>query len=108
MVSNALLAGGERVLLQTAQVVVCGKDGVQCQARILMDSASHRTFMTEQMAKRLNLQSQQVESLSLSTFGAKKPQHLDTYVVNFNIIVKDGSSISLHANVLQQITSPIR
>ena len=33
---------------------------------------------------------------------------MDTYVVNFNIIVKDGSSISLHANVLQQITSPIR
>ena len=37
-----------------------------------------------------------------------KPQNLDTYVVNFNIIVKDGSSISLHAIVLQQITSPIR
>ena len=33
---------------------------------------------------------------------------MDTYVVNFNIIVKDGSLISLHANVLQQITSPIR
>ena len=37
-----------------------------------------------------------------------KPQHLDTYVVNFNIIIKDDSSLSLHANVLQQITSPIR
>ena len=108
MVSNALLAGGERVLLQTAQVVVCGKDGVQHQARILMDSDSHQTFMTEQIAKCLNLPSQRVESLSLSTFGTKKPQHLDTYVVNFNIIAKDGSSISLHANVLQQITSPIR
>ena len=38
----------------------------------------------------------------------KKPQHSDTYVVNFNIIVKDGSSFSLHANVLQQIISPIQ
>ena len=71
VVSNALLAGGERVLLQTAQVVVHGKDGVQCQARILMESASHRTFMMTQMAKRLNLPPQQVESLSLSTFGTK-------------------------------------
>ena len=88
MVSNVLLADG---LLQTAQVVVSGKDGVQCQAHVLMDSASHRTFMTEQMAKCLNLPSQRVESLSLSTFGTKKPQHLDTYVVNFNIIVKGGS-----------------
>ena len=41
VVSNVLLAGGERVLLQTAQVVVCGKDGVQCQICILMGSASH-------------------------------------------------------------------
>ena len=40
-------------------------------------------------------------------FWNKKPQHLNTYVVNFNIIVKGGSSISLHANVLQQIISPI-
>ena len=38
----------------------------------------------------------------------KKPQHLDTYVVNFNIILKDGSSTFLHANVLQQIASPIQ
>ena len=36
----------------------------------------------------------------------QKPQHLDTYVVNLNIIVKDGS-ISLHANMFQQITSPV-
>ena len=27
--SNTLLAGGERVLLQTAQVVVCNKDGLK-------------------------------------------------------------------------------
>ena len=32
---------------------------------------------------------------------------MDTYVVNFNVIVKDGSSISLQANVFQQIISPI-
>ena len=43
--------------------------------------------------------------LSISTFGTKKPQNVDTYVVNFNIIVKDGSLISLHPNLLQQITS---
>ena len=39
--SNKLLAGGERVLLQTAQTVVCGRDGVKFEARVLMDSASH-------------------------------------------------------------------
>ena len=108
VVSNILLAGGERVFLQTAQTFVCGKDGVKFEARVLMDSASHLTFITEQMAKCLNLQPQRTESLSVSTFGTRKPQNIDTYVVNFNIITKDDSSISLYANVLQQITSSIR
>jgi len=56
-VSNALLSSGERVLLQTAQVKVCGAEGVRLQARVLMDSASHCTFMTEHMAKKLKLHS---------------------------------------------------
>ena len=71
MLSNPLLETLERVLLQTVQVVVCVKDGVQCQTCILMDIASHRTFMMAQMAKCLNLPSQRVESLSISTFGTK-------------------------------------
>ena len=79
-----------------------GKDGSKFQAHVLMDSASHRTFMTEQMAKQLNLSSERTELLSMSTFGTRKPQSLDTYVVNFSIITKDGSSVSLHANVLTQ------
>ena len=108
VVSNTLLAGGERVLLQTAQVTVCGKDGLWLQARVLMDSASHRTFMTEQMAQRLNLQSIRTELLSVSTFGTKRAQSLETYVVDFNLMTKQGSSILLHANVLKQITSPIQ
>ena len=107
VVSNTLLAGGEKVLLQTAQVVVC-KDVSKCQARVLMDSASHQTFMTEQMAKQLNLLSQRSESLSVSTFGTRKPQSIETYVIDFNMIAKDGILIPLQANVLQQITGPIR
>ena len=38
----------------------------------------------------------------------QKPQNSNTYVVNFNTIIKDGSSISLHTNMLQQITSSIQ
>ena len=64
--------------------------------------------MTEQMAKRLNLSPQRTESLLVSTFGTKKTQSLETYVVNFNIITKEGMLMSVCANVLQQITGPIR
>ena len=96
IVSNALFASGERVLLQTAQVIVCGAQGVEAQASVLMDSASHRTFMTKQMAKKLNLQPQRKETLFLSTLGTKKPQNLEMSVVT----TKKGLSVILHTNKL--------
>ena len=102
-----MLASGESVLLQTAQVIVCGTDGAKSQAHVLMDSASHRTFMTEQMAKKLKLQPQRREALSVATFGTKKPQNLETFVVEFSLTTKEGLTIGLHANVLPQITGPI-
>ena len=100
--SHALLASGEKVLLQTVKVTVIGTDGCKITARVLLDSASQRTFMTGQLAKELKLPLQQKELLSVSTFGGKKPQSLDTYVVNFSITTKDGSLITLSANVLEQ------
>ena len=44
----------------------------------------------------------------VSTFGTKKPQNLEMSVVEFTITTKEGLPVILHANVLQQITSPIR
>ena len=87
---------------------MCGAQGVEAQARVLMDRASHCTFMTEQMAKKLNLQLKRKETLLVSTFGTKKPQNLETSVVKFSITTKELLTVILHANVLQQITSPIR
>ena len=105
---HMLLTSGEWVLLQTAIVPVCCADGSNISARILLDSASQRTFMTERLAKQLNLPSQRKEMLSISTFGSKGPQSIDTYVVHFTIITKESSRVSLHANVLNQITSPVQ
>ena len=42
--SHALLASGEKVLLQTAMVTVSGDDGSKASVRLLLDSASQRTF----------------------------------------------------------------
>ena len=53
--SHALIARGEKVVLQTAKVIVSGNDGTKCTANFLFDSASQHTFMTEQLAKHLKL-----------------------------------------------------
>ena len=39
------------------------------------------------------------------TFGAKHPQDVDTYVVEFNLMTKDKSPLQLHANVVHKVTS---
>jgi len=48
------------------------------------------------------------KSLSVSTFDGTKSQYIDTHVVSFSIVVKDGPPIVLCANVLPQITGAIR
>ena len=105
----SLLASGERVLLQTAVVPLYSLDSsVIVNTRVLLDSASQRTFMTEQLARRLNLVSHGTELLSVSTFGASRPTSVDTYVVQFRVKLKDGSRMTMYANVLKQITGSIR
>ena len=44
----------------------------------------------------------------MSTFGAKNPCDVDTYVVNFNAMSKDNSPLPLHAYVVNKITGPIQ
>jgi len=67
---HTLLTSGERVILQTALVpIYCHNESI-ISAPLLLDSASQRTFMTERLAKRLDLPSQRKETLSISTFGS--------------------------------------
>jgi len=106
--TQSLLATGEKVLLQTAIVSIQGENGQVVRARVLLDSASQRTFMTNQLAQRLKLSIKHKECLSVSTFGASKATNIDTYVVNFKVYTNDGSDLTLSANVLKQITGSIQ
>ena len=104
-----LLASGEKVLLQIATVPVQKVDGsTTVIARVLLDSASQRTFMTDRLAKQLKLVPEHRESLSVSTFGAEKASNINTYVVQFRVKTKDGSHMPMFANVLNQITGNIK
>jgi len=56
---QALVASGERVLLQTAVDPIQTANGsTTVMAKVLLDNASHCTFMTDQLAKRLKLTSE--------------------------------------------------
>ena len=62
---HVLLTTGEKVLLQTARVIICGSDECKVSAYLLLDSGSQRSFMTEQLAARLKLSLLWRESLSV-------------------------------------------
>ena len=53
-----LIASGENVLLQTANVPIQMAEGTLVMESVLLDSASHHTFITEKLAKKLKLQPQ--------------------------------------------------
>jgi hypothetical protein len=104
----ALLASGESVLLATATVEVSSISGShKITARLLFDSGSQRSYITETLAKKLNLQSTSTVSLLLSTFGATKPKPINSVIVPLRIKLNDGIYFTLNANVTPFITSGI-
>ena len=60
--------GKKVVLLQTAQAVAIG-DSAQIPIRILLDSGSQLSYITNTLRQRLKLKSTRREKLSLNTFG---------------------------------------
>ena len=94
-------------MLQTAIVPVQSGDKTEIvSVRVLLDRVSHHLFMIERLAKQLKLTPQCKES-TVSTFAARKPQDVSTYVVEFNVITKDKTYLLFYANVIEQITGPI-
>ena len=78
---NSLISSGEMVLMQTAKADVQNPvNDLRQNARILLDSGSQRTYITESLAKRLNLKLGEKDECMLVTFGSEKPkrQNLET------------------------------
>ena len=106
---NVLRSSEETVLMQTAKGNVFNKvNGKQENIRMLFDSGSQRTYITEDLAKKLSLKLGEKSKISLVTFGSKKPQPLETPSTVLNIELKDGSSLQITANVIPKITGEMQ
>ncbi|CAG2200106.1 unnamed protein product [Mytilus edulis] len=105
---NSLLSSGDIVLMQTAQTTVSNTEVNETEVvRLLMDSGSQRTYITENLTKRLNLKKKATEEITLVTFGADKPKTLRTQKVSLKIKLKDGVCMLIDANVVPKITGSI-
>ena len=106
---GALAANCETVLMQSAytEVVNPGDLSMCTKARILLDCGSHRTYVTESVAKKLNLGLGSVETLSVVTFGASEPRPIRSRVTSIGLKTTDDAVLKLSANVVPRISCTI-
>ena len=98
------------VLLQTAQSLV-GKVGVvmdeKHKARIVFDSCSQRSYISNRLRSTLKLETVESENLLIKTFGDKSPKVLSCDKVKFAVTDTEGNEIIMDAYSVPTICSPI-
>ena len=73
---KALVSSGEMVLMQTAKTEIKNQYNSKCeQVRILLDSGSQRTYVTESLAEKLQPTRESGEEIKLVTFGSDKTKN---------------------------------
>ena len=104
-----LISSEKTVLMQTAKTDIENPMTSRTQTvRILLDTGSHRTYITESLPKALNLKMGELTELSLVTFGSKKPQRYRTQTTKVDITLNDRSICTVTANVVPSITGNIQ
>ncbi|MCP3660899.1 MAG: hypothetical protein GY696_00135, partial [Gammaproteobacteria bacterium] len=73
-------------------------------AQMFFDCGSQRSFISHSMAQKLRLDSLEEEQLTLYTFSAEKAQYKDSYVVEFEILQRDGQKKKICGNALKHLS----
>ena len=108
-IENVLISSVETVLMQTAKTDIRNPMTSMTQrVRMLLDTGSHRTYITESLGKTLTLNMGELTELSLVTFGSKTPQRYRTPTTKIDITLKDGRVFTITANVVPSITVNIQ
>jgi len=97
------------VLLKTSVTQVYSSNANDyADANILFDEGAQRSFITEDLARRINLKRYGTESLSVSTFGdsAKNVCNLDTGTVK--IVTTHGKFVPVKVFIVLTISAPLK
>ena len=95
----------DTILLQSVLVDVAAGSR-SCQARLLFDSGSQRTFISQDLANKIGAQPFKKEELLMSTFGHDKRIKADFETVRV-CLMADGEGIIINALVSPVISPPI-
>ena len=97
------------MLLQTARTYAHnpGNPWQSMEVRILLDSGSQRSYITEQAQRQLSLLPEREQRLSIATFGATREEPKTCPVVNVELKLKDNNTIRVSLFVVPKICQPL-
>ena len=75
--------------------------------KILFDEGSQRSFATQVLIDKLQLQSHQTEMIQLSAFGPTNPQVKKLDIANLQVIANTGTPISITVLIVPSIAIPL-
>ena len=104
-----LTVGREAVRMQTAiaQVVNPRHPDSPVTARILFDSGSYPTYITQTLADKLQLRQSNADMLHLATFGNDAVQHISARSADHAVHLADDTMQQVTAMVIPTITGNI-
>ena len=107
--ADSLLASEEKILIQTAKTTVknATKD-VSAEVRMFLDCASQRTYISQQLVDKLQLEPYKTEKLSVNTFGSGRAKIITIPIAKLQVMLKNGSFSIILANVVPQITGSVQ
>ena len=105
---EAAVVGGSHVLMQTATATISDTSGNQSMPiRMILDSGSQRTYITEKLAKNLKLKLSPIEKVTVATFGSDKVKLIKYRPTKLQISLRDGSLMPVEASVVPHITGKL-
>ncbi|CAG2224942.1 unnamed protein product [Mytilus edulis] len=106
---NVLISSSEIVLMQTAKVEVSNpNDSLKQTTRLLFDSGSQRTYISQKLASKLKLKSEGDEEITIVTFGSEKARTVKTASTSLCIRLNNGKVLKISANIVPVISGTVQ
>ena len=105
---SGLMSTNETVLMQTALVDVANpKTAEETTVRLFLDSGSHRSYVTQALAEKLDLKEEGEQDIHLITFGSTTPKRVSTKYTTLNVKLKNGKHLQIMANIVPVISGAL-
>jgi hypothetical protein len=107
--TSLYMDSNKAVLLQTALVEVSNplRPASVLKLRLVMDSGSQRSYLTQRVKDALGLEACETQSLSIAAFGSQRREPKQCEVVRLNVCTKLGTNQRLELFVVPHICDPL-